>query len=254
MALAVALLWSATASSKLSAAESPIPSVGPASCVQPQPADAMWTLGSSSPVELAINWQPILQVATDWHAKLSRVQWTFDNEPRLAQNDAEPGEPVEAGDPQRDPCYISPPLDTLRANIASPPGMLPDDIAAHCRDATPLREDARMIDGWACYNKHWSATGMRHRPLYFEEINAERYGYTCCGPCLQPLVSAGHFLATIPTLPYQLFVRPPCQCTYTLGHYRPGSCVPYRCSRLPCRVGAGVFEAVVIVGLVALIP
>jgi hypothetical protein len=218
MALAIALLWSATASTKLSAAESPISSVGPASRVQPRQADAMRTLGNTSLVMLTGS------------------------------------ETVAPGESQRDSCYVSPPLDTLRANIASPPGMMPDDIAAHCRDAAPAREDARMVGGWACFNKYWSATCMRHRPLYFEEINAERYGYVCCGPCLQPLVSAGHFLATIPTLPYQMCVNPPCECTYTLGHYRPGSCVPYRCSRLPCNAGAGIFEAAVIVGLIALIP
>jgi hypothetical protein len=163
-------------------------------------------------------------------------------------------ETVSPGKSQRDPCYVSAPLATLRANIAAPPGMMPEDIAAHCRAVTPAREDARLVDGWACFNKHWSATGMRHRPLYFEEINAERYGYVSGGPCLQPLVSAGHFLATIPTLPYQMCVNPPCECTYTLGHYRPGSCVPYRYSGLPDSARASIFEAVVIVGLIALIP
>ncbi len=94
---------------------------------------------------------------------------------------------------------------------------------------------------------------MRHRPLYFEEVNAERYGYTP-GYCIQPLVSAGHFFATIPTLPYQMFAQPPCECIYTLGHYRPGSCAGYRPSRWPMHLGAGIAEAAVIVALVALIP
>jgi hypothetical protein len=254
MAIAVALVWPATASTKLSAAESETPSVGPASRVQPRQADAIRTLGNASPVELAIDWQPILQAAADWRANLSRVQWTFDVEQRLAQIDPGPSEPVAVGDAERDPCYVSEPLATLRANIEAPPGMLPEDIAAHCRAAAPAREDARMVGGWSCFNKRWSATCMRHRPLYFEETNAERYGYVSCGPCLQPLVSAGHFLATIPTLPYQMCVNPPCECTYTLGHYRPGSCVPNRPNRWPCSTKAGVFEAVVIVGLIALIP
>ena len=230
------------------------PSVGPARRVQPRPADAMRTLGATPPVELAFVWQPILQVAADWHANFKRVQWTIPGELRVAQNDPAASEAIAPGQAERDPCYVSPPLATLRANIAAPPGMFPEDVAAHCRAAAPPREDARMTDGWASFDKRWSATGMRHRPLYFEETNAERYGYVCCGPCLQPFVSAGHFLATLPTLPYQLCVNPPCHCQYTLGQYRPGSCVPNRANRWPCSVKGGVFQAAVVVGLVALIP
>lgn len=211
------------------------------------------TLGNASPVELAIDWQPILRAAADWQANLSRVQWTFDGNDRLAQNTPVASEPVEAGESERDPCYVDSPLATLRANIGVPPGNMPEDIAAQCRAAAPARQDARMDGGWAGFDKHWSATGMRHRPLYFEEINAERYGYTC-GYCIQPLVSAGHFFATIPTLPYQMIAQPPCECTYTLGHYRPGSCVPNRCTRWPLRIDAGVFQAAIVVGLIALIP
>jgi len=268
IAVAVALLWSATASTKLSAVElaaepvalPAIQSVGPASRVQPRPADAMRTLGATPSVESSIDWQPILQVAADWRAKLKRVQWSFDVRERLAQLDPGPNalpgfsEDVEAGDAVRDPCYTGPPLDTLKASIAAPPGMFPADVAAHCRAAAPVREDARMVGGWTCFNKRWSATCMHHRPLYFEETNAERYGYVCCGPCLQPFVSAGHFLATIPTLPYQMWVNPPCECTYTLGQYRPGSCVPNRPNCLPCSASGGIVEAAIIVGLIALIP
>ena len=237
MALAIVLAWSATASTELSAAESVTASVGPASREQPRLADAIRTIGDA-----------------DWRSHLSRVQWSFENHDRLAQQSPVASEEVATGKSQRDRCYVNSPLATLRAHIGSPTGMFPEDVATQCRAITPAREDRRMVGGWAGFEKRWSATCMRHRPLYFEEINAERYGYTCCDPCLQPLVSAGHFFATIPTLPYQMFAQPPCQCTYTLGHYRPGSCAGYRHNRWPMHVGAGIAEAVVIVALVALIP
>ena len=253
MAVAVALVWSATASTKLSAVESETASVGPTSCEQPRLADAIRTFGNSSSVELAVDWQPILRVATDWGANISQVDWSFEEEIRIAQNEPSASEEIAAGDTDRDPCYVNEPLATLRANIEAPSGMFPEDIAARCRANAPARQDERMVDGWTGFDKHWSATCMRHRPLYFEEINAERYGYTY-GYCIQPFMSAGHFLATIPTLPYQIIANPPSRCIYTLGHYRPGSCVPYRHSRLPCSACAGIFEAAVIVGLVALIP
>jgi hypothetical protein len=236
MALAIALAWSATASTELSAAESVTASVGPASREQPRLADAIRTSGDA-----------------DRRSNLKRVQWSFENHDRLALQSPAASEEVAAGKPQRDRCYVNSPLSTLRANIGSTTGMMPEDVAAQCRAATPAREDPRMVGGWAGFEKRWSATCMRHRPLYFEEVNAERYGYTP-GYCIQPLVSAGHFFATIPTLPYQMFVQPPCECIYTLGHYRPGSCVPYRDNHLPYSAEAGIFEAVVIVALVALIP
>ncbi|MCH8841096.1 MAG: hypothetical protein IH831_10600 [Planctomycetes bacterium] len=236
MALAIALAWSATASTELSAAEPVTASVGPASREQPRLADAIRTSGDA-----------------DWRSNLSRVQWSFENHDRLAQQSPAASEEVAAGKSQRDPCYVNSPLSTLRAHITTPTGVMPEDVAAQCRATTPAVQDPRMVGGWAGFEKRWSATCMRHRPLYFEEAGAERYGYTP-GYCIQPLVSAGHFFATIPTLPYQMFAQPPCQCTYTLGHYRPGSCVPYRSSHWPMHLGAGIAEAAVIVALVALIP
>ena len=66
-------------------------------------------------------------------------------------------EEVAAGKPQRDRCYVNSPLSTLRANIGSTTGMMPEDVAAQCRAATPAREDPRMVAGWAGFEKRWSA-------------------------------------------------------------------------------------------------
>ena len=70
---------------------------------------------------------------------------------------------------------------------------------------------------------------MCYGPLYFEETNLERYGYSqiYLRP-VQPLVSSAHFYGAAFTLPCLLVAEPPQECVYTLGEYRPGSCVPFR--------------------------
>jgi hypothetical protein len=113
--------------------------------------------------------------------------------------------------------------------------------------------DPRLFGGWDGNVFNWSASKSYHYPLYFEEVNLERYGYQC-HPVAQPFVSGAHFFLTIPTLPYQMTANPPRECIYTLGHYRPGSCVPWRRNHLPWDPRAAAVEAGVVVGLVFLIP
>ncbi len=77
----------------------------------------------------------------------------------------------------------------------------------------------------------WEAPAFAHRPLYFEEVNLERYGHYV--PRLQPALSGAHFVTNLATLPYQLWMYPPCEPIYTLGHHRPGSCNPHQIHYLP---------------------
>jgi hypothetical protein len=146
------------------------------------------------------------------------------------------------------------PLSQLSIDIRAPQGQLPTDHAASCweqlNSSSGPSADMRF---WAeqCYN--WNASCMFHRPLYFEEINLERYGYGCC-ECLQPFASAAHFFGTVPVLPYCMAADCPGECEYTLGHYRPGSCPPWHCHRPPYRPIAGLSQAGVLTGLIFLIP
>jgi hypothetical protein len=145
-------------------------------------------------------------------------------------------------------------LQQLTIQIGLPQGELPADRAAACwqqlnASSGPLAA-ARF---WSRQAYLWDATCMAHRPLYFEEINLERYGYGC-HDCLQPFASAAHFFATVPALPYCLGADCPGECHYTLGHYRPGSCPPWRCHRPPTS-GLGALSAGgVWTGLIFLIP
>jgi hypothetical protein len=102
----------------------------------------------------------------------------------------------------------------------------PESIAESCLGSAPHAASERI---WAplCYS--WEAPALCHGPLYFEETNLERNGYSqkyLRG--VQPLVSSANFFGTSFILPYLLVAEPPCECVYTLGEYRPGSCVPFR--------------------------
>jgi hypothetical protein len=88
----------------------------------------------------------------------------------------------------------------------------------------------------------WKASGACHNPLYFEQVQLERYGHEA-GPFIQPLVSSAHFFLTIPMLPYKMAINPPGECQYALGYHRPGDCVPYMVQPFPWSLRAGLVQA-----------
>ncbi len=117
----------------------------------------------------------------------------------------------------------------------------------------PTALPERMSQPWPETTVSWKASALCHKPLYFEQPHLERYGHST-GPLSQPIVSAGHFYLTIPTLPYQLALWPPYECIYALGHYRPGSCAPYYLDPIPLSIRAGLAQAGAWVGGVFLVP
>jgi len=120
------------------------------------------------------------------------------------------------------------PIHALGVSIAPPAGELPPDDA-QIRFARAPVIDAASIGGrdWLEYAYFWQAPALRHRPLYFEEPNLERYGHTA-GCLLQPVVSAAHFFSAVPALPLKMALRRPHSGHYTLGHSRPGSDAGWR--------------------------
>ena len=99
----------------------------------------------------------------------------------------------------------------------------------------------------------WKASALCHKPLYFEDVQLERYGHTLC-PLLQPALSGVRFWLTIPMLPYFMGTYPPNECVYDLGYYRPGSCAPSMIQPLPISARGGLIEAGAVVGAAALMP
>lgn len=108
--------------------------------------------------------------------------------------------------------------------------------------------------GWNPVSYAWEAPALYHSPLYFEEVEPERYGNEYCG--LQPVVSGVRFFLTPFVLPYQMGIEEngPFSCHYDLGHNRPGECVPFSIHALPFSWTGALAEGAVATGLAFLIP
>ena len=132
-------------------------------------------------------------------------------------------------------------------NKAAGPWVLEYDFTRN----SPISEmaDYRFSNGISWVNKYstWASPNARSYPLYFEQINMERYGN-------QPkrfatALSAAHFFGTIPLVPYKMGNHLPRECRYTLGHFRPGSCNPSYRHRDPV-TGRGLLSQALITGAV----
>ena len=126
------------------------------------------------------------------------------------------------------------------------------ELPYHCtvREA-PVALDSGRNWPQTCYT--WKASGLCHKPLYFEQSHMERYGHSW-GPVLDPVVSGAHFFASVPMLPYKMGLEPPHECIYPLGHYRPGSCAPRYIEPFPFSIRAAALEAGAITGLSFAVP
>lgn len=133
----------------------------------------------------------------------------------------------------------------VTTNITPSEGDLPRDC--------PLSGPAYLGRNFAPITYAWTASGLCHKPLYFEDVQLERYGHMA-GPWVQPFASGANFFLTFPILPYKMGLELPNECVYTLGYYRPGDCAPYLFDPLPLSVRAALFEAGAWVGGAAMIP
>lgn len=106
---------------------------------------------------------------------------------------------------------------------------------------------------WVASTFTYQASNLCHKPLYFEEVQLERYGHTA-GPIKQPLLSGAHFFGNIAVLPYKMAINPPLECQYALGYYRPGSCAPWHIPPIPFSVRGALAEAGVWIGGIYIIP
>lgn len=98
----------------------------------------------------------------------------------------------------------------------------------------------------------WTASALCHKPLYFEEVQLERYGHTA--GFLQPALSGAHFFVNIAILPYRMGINPPNECQYALGYYRPGSCAPWMVPPIPLSVRGAATQAAAVGIIAPLIP
>jgi hypothetical protein len=156
------------------------------------------------------------------------------------------------------------PLSEISLDISAPP-LVNDELAAiapprdYATEALPaLAQEQPFTRGDLVatgFEWHPSPEGLTfcHQPLYFEEINLERYGRSW--GVLQPAVSVAKFYGRIPALPYLVFAQPARRCTYHAHWSLPGYRIPVREHQplIPSVHGAGA-ELAVLYGLILLVP
>ena len=107
---------------------------------------------------------------------------------------------------------------------------------------------------WGSTVYSWDAPSFYHSPLYFEDVQLERYGNEIA--FVQPVISGVHFLKDAATLPYQMGIEGNCPIgeVYDLGHDRPGDCVRYSWQRLPWSTTGALTQAGAVLGLIFIVP
>lgn len=120
------------------------------------------------------------------------------------------------------------PIREVSASIRPSAGDEPADYAAARFAGEPTVYHALgMTRPWSPITYGWDAPATYYKPVYFEDINLERYGiHYGLG---SPFISFGKFFATFPFLPCKMLLQPPCECHYTMGLERPNNCVPVHC-------------------------
>ena len=95
---------------------------------------------------------------------------------------------------------------------------------------------------WVPQTVTWKASNLCHKPLFFENVQLERYGHSH-GPFLQPVHSTVHFFSSIALAPYNMGITPANECQYALGFYRPGNCAPWLREPFPISLAGARFQA-----------
>ena len=150
--------------------------------------------------------------------------------------------------PPSDVCPSPRSLKTIR--------QLSDRVAAAKGEFPPecsLGQPAFQPRRWAPKTFTWTASGLCHRPLYFEDEQLERYGHSRA-PLVQAVLSPAKFFLTFPVLPYEMGLYPPRECIYTLGYYRPGDYSPYMFDAIPFSMRAAACEAGAVTGALFALP
>ena len=145
------------------------------------------------------------------------------------------------------------PITSVTIDVQPSEGELPRNFGQEkfAREANvPLDRPASL--GLADYVSFWQASNIAYQPLYFEDVNLERYGYQHCH--LQPLISAAHFFGRIPAIPYFMGVRHPRQCIYPLGFAQPGDCTPRHHYWVPWSTKGALLQGAAVTGLIFAIP
>lgn len=116
-----------------------------------------------------------------------------------------------------------------------------------------IDEDMLAARNWSPSTFTWKASALCNKPLYFEEMQLERYGHTTL-PLVQPALSGAHFFVSVAALPYKVGMNPPHECLYALGYYRPGNCAPWVVRPIPISLRGALLEAGAVTGGIFALP
>lgn len=218
--------------------------------------------------------RPITQIEPSNSQSEPAIEVEVAVEPAVAQNAPLQEAPVTAPAPLTPPQRMKPTeriaktprayqaLSQSRLSVAprsrdpqAAPPKVPDSPARKQMALTPaVKHDIGTGRHWGTLAYLWEAPSYYRSPLYFEEVQLERYGNEV--PFVQPVLSAGHFAGTVATLPYQMWIEGngPIACQYDLEQDRPGDCVPYSWQRLPWSTTGALAQTGTVLGLVFVIP
>lgn len=96
------------------------------------------------------------------------------------------------------------------------------------------------------------ASYVVYQPLYFQQINHERYGWDL--GVFQPIVSTAQFYGDVLLFPYKFAANPPWHCDANVGYALPGDPEPLRFLTTPFSWRGVVGEVGVAVGGAAVFP
>lgn len=139
--------------------------------------------------------------------------------------------------------------DGFRSDSPRPLAPLPE-LASERR---AIGQNSGFDASWNWSVTRWAAANTFSNPRYFEDVMLERHGHERWGR-LQPVASGIRFFTTIPMLPYKMAIKPPCECEYTMGYYRTGSCAPALYQRPPWDRKAILAESAAVATGMILIP
>jgi hypothetical protein len=119
-------------------------------------------------------------------------------------------------------------------------------------DYAPVPPAEYVVRGWQPLQETVEPMFTAYNRLYFEQINAERYGWDL-GP-IHPLVSAGVFYFDLLTLPYHMGTQPLRKYEADAGYCLPGDPVPLLLYPPECTWTGIATEAAVVGLIVAVFP
>jgi len=146
------------------------------------------------------------------------------------------------------------PVTQMSLNVQPEPGRMPEQrgLSSDSNLSATGKYSADIDRDWRDCLVHWNASEASHGPLYFEEANLERHGYS--RGYWQPVFSGVHFFSTAPLLPGLMTLDRPFSLQYELGESRVGSCTPYRARKTPWTAKSLLVEFAVVTGISFIIP